>query len=116
MEEFEDIHIDLNKKIFQLNGKNLNRVSKLELTFENGKWSLLVSKDEIYESAVTKFDALVAIADTKKFSEVIFDILQGMGTSEEIEKFLNEKLSKNGLQTLQYIAQSDYPLSLDGLQ
>lgn len=116
MEEFKNIHIDLSKKIFQLNGKNLNRVSKLELTFENGKWSLLISKDGNYESAVTKFDALVAITDTKKFSELIFDILKGMGTSEEIEKFLNEELSKNGLQTLQSIARSGYPLSLDGLQ
>ena len=52
--EFKSIHIDTEKGIYQLNGENVQRVRHLELEFENGKWSLLVTKDELYKQSVTE--------------------------------------------------------------
>lgn len=65
---------------------------------------------------MNKFKVLVSITDVKKFSEFVFDILKDKGSAEEIETFLREEFPEEGLQTLKSIAQSSYPLSLDGLQ
>lgn len=65
---------------------------------------------------MTKFKVLISITDVKKFSELIFDILKDKESAQEIEKFLSEDYPEEGLQTLKSIAQSGYPLSLDGLQ
>lgn len=51
--EFKSLHIDIEKGEFQLNGEDMNMVSRIDLEFNNGKWSLLVTKDEIYEQATT---------------------------------------------------------------
>lgn len=46
--ELISVEIDIKKKIFKLNGKDMKGVSGLEIEFNNGKWTLLVTKDEIY--------------------------------------------------------------------
>lgn len=51
--EFRSIHIDLKKREFRLNDIPMGSVSALELTFENGKWSLSITKDELYEGITT---------------------------------------------------------------
>ena len=65
---------------------------------------------------MTKFTVLVSITDVKKFSELIFDILKDKKSAQEIEMLLNEEYPEEGIQTLRFIAQGDYPLSLEGLQ
>ena len=52
--EFESIHIDFEKGIHLLNGEAMPRVSYLELRFDNGNWSLFISRDEFYKKPVTK--------------------------------------------------------------
>lgn len=63
---------------------------------------------------MTKFKVLVSVTDVRKFSELVFDILKDKESAQEIEKFLSEDYPEEGLQTLKSIAQSGYPLSLEG--
>lgn len=118
--KLENLTIDIEKGVFLLNGEDMSGVSNLEINFENGRWTLLVTRDEIYEQAapekITKFKVLVSVTDAKKFSELVFDILKDKESAKEIESFLKEEYTKEGLQTLKSIAQGGYPLSLDGLQ
>lgn len=51
---FKSIHIDLEKGIFLLNGKPMNKVSALCLEAEHGRWSLKITKDELYEAPPKK--------------------------------------------------------------
>lgn len=51
--EFKSLHIDIEKGKFQLNGEEMNMVSRIDLEFNNGKWSLLIAKDELYEQVTT---------------------------------------------------------------
>lgn len=51
--EFKSIHIDLENKIFLLNGEPMKMVSQVKLNFIKGKWSLFVTKDEFYKQAET---------------------------------------------------------------
>lgn len=50
--KLESIHIDLNKGIFELNGKPMCCVKELDLrTYEDDgstRWSLRIAKDEFY--------------------------------------------------------------------
>ncbi len=48
---FESLHIDVKKGEFLLNGESMELVSRIDLEFDNGKWLLLVTKDELYEQA-----------------------------------------------------------------
>lgn len=52
--QFKSIHIDLEKKIFLLNGKPLNNVSQLKLEASDAHWSLALSRDERYEAPLQK--------------------------------------------------------------
>lgn len=52
---FKSIHIDLEKDIYELNGECISETtSELNLYFENGKWSLQITKEDCYASEVTK--------------------------------------------------------------
>lgn len=65
------------------------------------------------------FDLLKGFTDTEKFSEFIFDVLKEKESPEEIKMWLEKEVPEDpagGLQTLQSIAQSDYPWSFDGIQ
>lgn len=65
------------------------------------------------EGKITKFKVVTSITDVKTFSHLIFDILKDKNTAEEIEEFLSEEFPEDGLQKLESITQSDYPLSFD---
>ena len=54
IKEFKSIHIDFENGIHLLNGEAMHRVSYLELRFDNGNWSLIISRDEFYKKPVTK--------------------------------------------------------------
>lgn len=42
---FKSIHIDLEKRIFELNGEKMEQVSGLALEFHDGKWHLHITED-----------------------------------------------------------------------
>ena len=42
--------MDFDKKIFELNGKILEKCSFLNIRYENGIWSVDITKDEVYVS------------------------------------------------------------------
>lgn len=46
---FESLYIDAKKGEFLLNGESMKAISHLELEFNNGEWSLLVTRDEWYK-------------------------------------------------------------------
>lgn len=46
--EFKSIQINIERNIFKLNGEEMKGVSALSLDFENGQWTLSVTKDELY--------------------------------------------------------------------
>lgn len=52
--KFKSIHIDVEKGICLLNGEDMKYISRLDLEYENGKWSLSVTKDEFYLQAATR--------------------------------------------------------------
>ena len=45
---FKSIHIDTEKGIYLLNGEKVSMVSRIDLEFINGKWSLLITREELY--------------------------------------------------------------------
>ena len=51
---FKSIHIDTEKGIYLLNGEEVPMVSRVDLEFINGKWSLLITRDELYVQEVEK--------------------------------------------------------------
>lgn len=52
--ELKSLNIDIEKSIFLLNGEEMRGISRLDIDFDNGKWSLLVTKDELYTQAATE--------------------------------------------------------------
>lgn len=46
---FKSLHIDEERGEFLLNGESMELVSRIDLSFDNGKWLLLVTRDELYE-------------------------------------------------------------------
>lgn len=65
---FKSIHIDTEKKIYLLNGKELECVQYLALEFEKGDWSLSITKDESYckQQPIRLRDKLRAICENQK--------------------------------------------------
>ena len=50
-ENFHSLHIDLDKGIYEVNGRNISSSGKkLHLHFEKGMWSLVVAEDTVYSS------------------------------------------------------------------
>lgn len=64
----------------------------------------------------TKFEALKAITDEQEFRELVFDLTVEYDSPNAFAKLLSKSLSENGLQKLQSIVRSDYPLSFDSRQ
>lgn len=52
IEKFESVHIDVDKNIYKVNGRDISKSGRyLELTFENGHWSLMISEDTFYSTS-----------------------------------------------------------------
>lgn len=49
----KSLEINLEKGIFKLNGEDMERIYRLAVDFDNGRWSLLVEKEEIYTQEAT---------------------------------------------------------------
>lgn len=55
VEQFKSIHIDLQKGIFEVNGRDISKSGhKLSLECSNGEWTLVVSEDTLYTTNVRK--------------------------------------------------------------
>ena len=50
----ESLAIDVKSNWYELNGVTMSGVSKLDLDFDNGKWTLLITKEEMYQTASAK--------------------------------------------------------------
>lgn len=113
----------------EINGEEIERVldykvslhahdaSTLDMTFDiSGVTTEIeaVIAEGQKEEKVTKFDILGGMTDIKKFSELMFDLVSHTGTSEDLAKLLAEGMTDEGLQNLESIAQSGYPLFLNG--
>lgn len=51
MKKLKSLIIDVENKRYLLNGKEMAGISRLDLDFDNGKWTLLITKDEMYQTA-----------------------------------------------------------------
>ena len=49
--EFKSLEIDIEAGKYLLNGEEMKLISRVDLEFDNGKWLLLITRDELYESA-----------------------------------------------------------------
>lgn len=49
-QEFKSLYIDLNRKIFLLNGKPMDGITNLRLEADGIEWSLEITKNEIDEA------------------------------------------------------------------
>lgn len=102
----------------QLDGMPLKGVKSYSVSQkENGNRATLALVMNVRilgnQKPLTKFEVLKMITDEQKFSEMIFDMLHEYDTSDKLAEFLSEEMPDNGLQTVQSIAQSDYPLSFE---
>ena len=51
IEKFESLHIDINKGIYEVNGRDVSKSGKnMNLTFEDGEWTLEISEDSFFAS------------------------------------------------------------------
>lgn len=46
--ELKSLTIDIEKGTYLLNGEDMKGVSRLDIEFDNGRWTLLVTINEIY--------------------------------------------------------------------
>lgn len=51
--KLESLEIDIKKRIFKLNGKEMKGISRLDIDYDNGSWTLFVTKDVVYSQAVS---------------------------------------------------------------
>lgn len=69
-EKFKSLEIDLEKGVYKLNGKDMTQVSDLRLSFINGEWSLMITKDMLFETAPKNQIPPVRLADMVAHVEV----------------------------------------------
>lgn len=51
-EKLKSVVIDVEKGIYEVNGRDVSRSGTfLELTFENGDWSLMITEDTIFNTS-----------------------------------------------------------------
>ncbi len=50
-EPLKSLLIDVENDRYELNGKPMEGISRLDIDFDNGKWTLLITRDEFYQTA-----------------------------------------------------------------
>ncbi len=50
-EPLKSLLIDVENGRYELNGKPMEGISRLDIDFDNGKWTLLITRDEFYQTA-----------------------------------------------------------------
>lgn len=48
--KLKSLYLDFEKGVFKLNDEDMDAVFELHLDFEEGKWFLTLTKDEVYEN------------------------------------------------------------------
>lgn len=51
--KLESLEIDLEKNIYKLNGEDMKFVSRIDISYNNGEWTLFLTKDEVYSQTVS---------------------------------------------------------------
>ena len=49
-EPLKSLLIDVENDRYELNGKPMEGISRLDIDFDNGKWTLLITRDEFYQT------------------------------------------------------------------
>lgn len=49
--KLKSLIIDVENNIYELNGEPMKAISEMRLDFNNGKWTLTVSEDIVYEQS-----------------------------------------------------------------
>lgn len=52
--KLKSLEIDLEKNIYKLNGEDMEFVSRIDISYNNGEWTLFLTRDEIYAQTVPK--------------------------------------------------------------
>lgn len=52
--QLKSLEIDLEKNIYKLNGENMAFVSRIDISYNNGEWTLFLTRDELYGQTVPK--------------------------------------------------------------
>ncbi|EPD66034.1 hypothetical protein HMPREF1216_00449 [Coprococcus sp. HPP0048] len=50
--KLKSLEIDLEKNIYKLNGEDMRFVSRIDISYNNGEWTLFLTKDEVYSRTV----------------------------------------------------------------
>lgn len=50
-EQLKTLHLDIEKGIYELNGRDISKSSYLNLIFDNGDWSLMITEDSVYSTS-----------------------------------------------------------------
>lgn len=50
-EPLKSLLVDVENDRYELNGEPMDGISRLDMDFDNGKWTLLVTRDEFYQAA-----------------------------------------------------------------
>lgn len=51
-EPFKSLRIDVDKNIYEVNGRDVSKSGYyLNLVFEHGEWSLIITEDQIYNTS-----------------------------------------------------------------
>lgn len=66
-EELKTFFLDIDSAIMLVNGKEKNNVAAFSLVFDNGKYGLSITYDEIYEATVPKLPIAFHINEKKVY-------------------------------------------------
>nr|DAP78050.1 MAG TPA: hypothetical protein [Caudoviricetes sp.] len=73
IEELKSLHIDVEKNIYEVNGRDISQSGKyFNLVFEDGTWTLVVSEDTGYST-----NAHSITIDSKMTAKVIQQAIRG---------------------------------------
>ena len=121
MDDLKTVYIDDNEQIF-LDGKAVKNVTAYRLENSAGGTAELTISFPVKigrvgsGSKMKKLDVLKSITDEKKFSELVFDLIKTCKEPESLANLLAGEVADDGIQTLESIAQSGYPLSFERRQ
>lgn len=115
---FKSIHIDTEKGIYLLNGEEVPMVSRIDLEFNNGKWSLLITRDRKYSrESVYSYEEHVKLAEeldkNGKLPASFMVVAPGSWNQMEVWDDINRMRTLNTTQSRRRLQMHVCPLQLD---
>lgn len=87
-EEFKSVHIDLEKKIYEINGKPIEpRTTEFSIDFEGGQWSMRKTTTTVYSKNKTKS------TDEEPIQAITYGVEEPIKKSERLVEILKEASS-----------------------